>query len=314
MRITLLKHVHFEDSTWIREWCILHKYALEVVHMWENVGLDELEIPDLLILLGGPMSVHDTKDHPWLLWEKAFIRNCIDSSIPILGICLGAQLLAQQLGAEIIAQEAMELGWLPVKRSESVTKRVVWEDLKLPDTLTTFHWHGESFSLPRGAQLLYSSEYCTNQAFLHGTRHIGLQFHPEMSLNDIQSILENGKEDLAKDSFSPQSADNILVQWNDYAAINRHFIENVLSYLAIKAKRKNAYIPIDCHYYDFIEETILSRNVTRITYLSDTGNEVITHKRITDTYTLNKEEFLILDNLEHIRMDRLIAINDHQVP
>ncbi len=138
--------------------------------------------PDLadaagLILMGGPMSVND--DLPWLHDEMLAVRDAVDRGKPVLGICLGAQLIAKALGARVYRNPVKEIGWAPVYWTGQAAADPLFRGFSHPETL--FHWHGETFDLPHGAARLAYSEACGNQAFRIAGNVYGLQFHAEVT-------------------------------------------------------------------------------------------------------------------------------------
>ena len=135
-----------------------------------------------LIIMGGPMSVNDPL--PWLREEERCILRALSVGVPVLGICLGAQLLAKCLGARVYPMRRKEIGWHPVRLTEVGLSDPLLRD-RAPGFLT-FHWHGETFDLPAGARHLAASDLCTNQAFAVGSNIYGLQFHPEVEPPTIE--------------------------------------------------------------------------------------------------------------------------------
>jgi len=147
---------------------------------------------DLLIVMGGPMSVHDESDHPWLPTEKKWIRTALDAGVPMLGICLGAQLIAESLGGRVERHPEPEIGWFPIELTEA------GQDLfgTSGGSGTVLHWHGESYSLPPGAERLASSAACGEQGFRLGQKVVGLQFHLEMRPEDLARLIEHSRHEL----------------------------------------------------------------------------------------------------------------------
>jgi len=151
-----------------------------------------------LIFMGGPMSVNDPL--PWIAAELQLIRQAVEKNIPVLGICLGSQLMAKALGARVSAGPCMELGWLPIYK----TRESLWSD-GLPDSFEVFHWHGETFELPAGAQLLFASDKCAHQGFALGP-HLALQFHVEVTPAMIEEWLQLNPADLQRRCYHEHDA------------------------------------------------------------------------------------------------------------
>jgi GMP synthase-like glutamine amidotransferase len=137
----------------------------------------EVEASSALILMGGPMSANDPE--PWVRNELAAIENALARSRPVLGICLGAQLLAKALGARVYRNHAREIGWFAIEWTPLAAEDPLFHDFRAPETV--FHWHGETFDLPAGSAWLARSELCAHQAFRYGANAYGLQFHLEVT-------------------------------------------------------------------------------------------------------------------------------------
>ena len=140
-----------------------------------------------LVVLGGPMNVDDTRRHPFLTDEVLWIRQSLRARLPILGICLGSQLLAKALGARVYANGVKEIGWYSLQITEQGQQDPLFRGSAPIETV--FQWHGDTFDLPEGSVLLASSEQCKNQAFRHGANAYGLQFHLEMTPEMIDQWL-----------------------------------------------------------------------------------------------------------------------------
>lgn len=186
MHVHVLQHVPFEDIGSMAPWLARRGAVLTYTRFHEpGASLPDLAGIDLLIAMGGPMSVNDEEAHPWLKDEKRFIREAVLRQTPFVGICLGAQLLASAFGAKVYPNGEREIGWFPVcatKPAENV--------FRFPAEATVFHWHGETFDLPEGATRLAESDACRNQAFQLGRRAIGLQFHLETTPASAASIID----------------------------------------------------------------------------------------------------------------------------
>ncbi|MFW6362775.1 MAG: type 1 glutamine amidotransferase [Spirochaeta sp.] len=197
MRIQYIQHVDFETPGAISGWASGPGHQLTGSRLFEpGWSPDSLPHPrdiGLLVVMGGPMSVHDTGLYPWLTAEKVYLQACLQAGIPMLGICLGAQLIAEALGAQVFPASEKEIGWFPVQGlpAESAGR------LQLPAEFVPLHWHGETFSLPPGTRRLASSPVCENQGFSLDDRVIGLQFHLEMQPDLLAGLIANSRHELA---------------------------------------------------------------------------------------------------------------------
>ena len=186
MRIVWLQHESFEGPGYILEWADARGHSAAGVMVYENRPFPQLDSFDLLVVMGGPMGVYDTDVFPWLISEKIFLAQAAAAGKPILGICLGAQLLADVLGAAVKKNPHREIGWYDV--SLGVDAKATPLGSLLPEVFTSFHWHGDTFDIPCGAVHLGSSEACRNQGFIWKDRVVGLQFHNEVSADSIRDL------------------------------------------------------------------------------------------------------------------------------
>jgi len=204
MNATWLQHVPYEGPGSISEWMARRGIPFPAVALWNNEPLPDPASLDLLVVMGGPMNVDETDAHPWLLAERQFIRDAIDAGVRVLGICLGAQLIARALGAEVHPGPRQEVGWFPIRRIAGAT-HPLFDDL--PDELMAYHWHGDTFDLPEGAIHIAGSQRYPNQAFAWGDHVIALQCHLETTPQSARDIVDNTR-------FTPgpdiQSADDML--------------------------------------------------------------------------------------------------------
>lgn len=199
MQVLVFQHEPFEGLGAMAPWLVERGANVRMVLQFEP-HQDPLPDPsslDLVVVLGGPMSVHDTARYPWLASEKRYVRQVLDAGRPLLGICLGAQLIAEQLGAEISKNQQTEIGWWPIHWTDDA--HTIWPEAKSPTRV--YHWHGETFDLPRGAHRLATSAACANQGFLYGDRVIGLQFHLEMTLATVEDLIIHGRGELVTAPF-----------------------------------------------------------------------------------------------------------------
>jgi len=184
MHIHFLQHVPFEGLASIRDWIGRGAHEVSGTHLYAGDGLPRPDRVDLLIVMGGPMGVHDIDAHPWLTAEKAFLRQVIDAGGRVLGICLGAQLIADVLGARVYRNGQKEIGWFPVTRATGAERSPL--GALLPERFDAFHWHGDTFDLPPGATHLAASARYAQQIFLYGDHGWGFQCHPEVRGRDLE--------------------------------------------------------------------------------------------------------------------------------
>lgn len=186
MHAHYLQHADFERLGSIRSWLEGHDYSISATRLHRGESLPELDDIDLLIIMGGVMSVNDEQEHPWLVAEKAFISRAIDQGIAVLGVCLGAQLIASVMGSRVKPNAVREIGWFPVR----AVKHGMADVFSFPEQINVLHWHGETFDLPTGAVHLASSRACDNQAFQWGDRVIGLQCHLESTATQVKAFVD----------------------------------------------------------------------------------------------------------------------------
>lgn len=199
MRIAFLQHVPFEGPAAIRSWAALQGLLVSTIRLFANESPPALDAFDLLVILGGPMSVNDEQQFDWLRPEKEFIRHAIENDKRVVGICLGAQLMASALGASVYSSREREVGWFPVHRTRPAAVHPAF--VSLPATFGAFHWHGETFDLPDGATWLARSEGCMHQAFSVGEHVLGLQFHLESTPESVEALIQHCPGDLAPGRF-----------------------------------------------------------------------------------------------------------------
>ena len=205
LRAVVLQHVPFERPARIAEWLALRGHLVSVRALWRGDEPPRPDECDLLVVMGGPMGVGDTRRYPWLAGESDSIRACVQAGVPTLGVCLGAQLLAHAMGARVYPARQKEIGWWPVDFSaahralrapaagssadERATTRAWRSELeRLPARLTVLHWHGDTFDLPAGAVRVASSPVCENQAFVFHRHVVGIQFHLESTPRDAAAL------------------------------------------------------------------------------------------------------------------------------
>lgn len=143
---------------------------------------------DLLVVMGGPMNVYEDVNHPWLVREKAYLSQILSHNRPVLGVCLGAQLLAERLGAEVTRNEFTEIGWSELRLEPAMRQAGALFD-HMPEVASVFQWHGDTFALPAGCEAIGSTEACRNQGFVKGNA-VALQFHLELDPNSLRGLIK----------------------------------------------------------------------------------------------------------------------------
>lgn len=224
MNVHVLQHVPFEGLGSIETWLSGRHANLGYTRFYELTRLPELDGLDLVIALGGPMSVNDEEQFPWLQAEKQFLRAAIECGTAVVGICLGAQLIASALGARVYPNPVKEIGWL-----EIVATPAVGELFRFPEQATVFHWHGETFDLPAGATRLAQSATCVNQAFQIGRNVLGLQFHLETTPASVTAMLADDCDELVPGPAIQSEAEIRAAGPLYYSRINQ-LMEQVLNY------------------------------------------------------------------------------------
>jgi GMP synthase-like glutamine amidotransferase len=219
MRIHYLQHASFEGMSCLQDWFLRRRHLISGTHLYRGDTLPGLDTFDWLVILGGPMGVHDTDQFPWLVAEKQLIRDAMAAGKIVLGICLGGQLMAHVLGAEVKKNTYKEIGWFPITRRDEVETSA----LKgiFPKQMNMFHWHGDTFAIPAGATPLASSAACANQGYVIGDRIVGLQCHPETTPQFIEYLARAGMDELAESSPYIQTREQLFADDETYRAINR---------------------------------------------------------------------------------------------
>jgi GMP synthase (glutamine-hydrolysing) len=225
MKLHYLQHVPFEGLGIIEEWAKANSIPLSCTRLFANETLPDLGSFDWLVVMGGPMGIYDHGQHPWLVEEKRFIEAAINGGKTILGICLGAQLIADVLGARVYPGSQKEIGSFPIQRAPEAPPLI-------PEKLITFHWHGDTFGLPAGATRLASSEVCTNQGFIYNNRVVALQFHLETTPKSMDALIQNCANELTDAPFI-QSAEKMRDQLPNLGNINAA-MKNLLDQLMLQ--------------------------------------------------------------------------------
>ncbi|MFY1113415.1 MAG: type 1 glutamine amidotransferase [Methanosarcinaceae archaeon] len=211
MKIHCLQHIETETlgniTTWIEE--KNHELTKTLLYEEGHTFPDPGDF-DLLLIMGGTMSVYQEEEHPWLRPEKDFVRKTIEAGKPILGSCFGAQMLAEVLGGKVSRNRFKEIGWHRVrstvneKGNEHFTEDcppISELPADMPPEFTAFMWHGDTFEIPAGAARLFESEACPNQGFIYSGNVLGLQFHPEADEQWIKNLIEDSGHEIVEGKY-----------------------------------------------------------------------------------------------------------------
>jgi len=218
MRIHCLQHVPFEGPFGIADWADARGHSVTVTPLYAGVPPPDPADFDWLVIMGGPMGVVDEPQFPWLVPEKALIRASIAAGKTVVGVCLGAQLIAEVLGARVYRNPEKEIGWLPIELTAAGQASAVCGFL--PPSLTVFHWHGDTFDLPAGAVQLARSAACAQQAFLYGGRVLGLQFHLESTPQSVAGLCAECADELVPGPHVQTAARMLTASPAGYARLN----------------------------------------------------------------------------------------------
>lgn len=224
MRIHYLQHVAFEGLASIENWAIVRGHSLSSTRFFAEEPLPQMQDFDWLIVLGGPMNIYETEKYFWLTEEKRFIEQAIKNGKTVIGICLGAQLIADVLGAKVTRNQYKEIGWFPVELTADFAVCG-----SLPQRFKALHWHGDTFDLPHGAVHLAKSEGCENQAFVYEAKVLSLQFHLEATSASVQQIIENCGDEIVEGKYIQTSGE--ILRENEYFAQANQMMGQILDNL-----------------------------------------------------------------------------------
>lgn len=218
MRIHYLQHVPFEDLASIASWASGFEIPFRSTLLFQKPDFPSLKDFDWLMIMGGPMGVADEDRYPWLVQEKVFIREAIEAGKVVLGICLGAQLIASVLGGKVTSNPEKEIGWFPVRLTEAGKKSFLLKDF--PETFVAFHWHGDTFSIPEGADHLLTSGGCLHQGFSWEDRVFGFQFHLESTEKSIRDLITHCAGEIIPAAYI-QTGEQMKKQMEKVIVMNR---------------------------------------------------------------------------------------------
>jgi GMP synthase-like glutamine amidotransferase len=227
-RIHYFQHVPFEGLGSIEEWAKTNNHSLSSTQLYDNDIMPNISDFDWLIVMGGPMSVHDEEQHPWLIAEKRLIKQAIEEGKTVLGICLGSQLVSAALGAKVYKNKEKEIGWFDIHFSLYAQANSLFSHMG--KNFKTFHWHGDTFDLPENTIHLASSAGCKNQAYIYKERVLALQFHPESTVQSLEQMIENGENELREGKYI--QTERMLLLNKSLVELNKKALFNMLNRLA----------------------------------------------------------------------------------
>jgi len=216
MRVRWLQHADFEDLGCIAPWLAANGHQVSGTRLYAGETPPDSAAFDALIVMGGPMNIYEYDRYPWLRGEKRLIRSAVDAGKRVLGVCLGAQLLADVLGGPVTRNADSEIGWFPMSLTAAGRESALFADL--PQSFTGFHWHGDTYALPPGAECLATSEGCAQQAFVVGRQVLGLQFHLEVTRVNAEEWFRHERPQPARYVQTPE---HILAEQDSFEENNR---------------------------------------------------------------------------------------------
>lgn len=231
MIIHYIQHVPFENLGSIADWANDKEAEITCTCLFNNEPLPELADFDWLIIMGGPMNIYEDDIYPWLKHEKIFIKEAISHGKTVLGVCLGAQLIAAALGAKVYANAEKEIGWFPIRPVANLPDPALQNIFGAE--LEVMHWHGDTFSIPAQAVRLAESAVCRNQAFIYHERTIALQFHLETTASSLKRLINNCSDEIIEAPYI-QKAEEMLAKEKSFNKINQ-VMSNLLDYLQEKS-------------------------------------------------------------------------------
>lgn len=232
MTLLIVKHVDIEGPGIIEARLREKRIPHQILNLESNEGFPKLDDLTHVILLGGPMNVYEEDRYPFLKQEDLFIKEAIQRGKRILGICLGAQLIAKALSARVYKAPAKEIGWYDLSLTEEGVRDPLFSPF--PKTFPVFQWHGDTFDLPNGAKLIATSSPVQNQAFRYGENAYGLQFHLEVTEEMIREWMKKYEEEFKIGKSPLLSKDEILEEtrrkWAEYSNQAIIFISRFLEF------------------------------------------------------------------------------------
>jgi len=216
MKIHYFQHAAAEGPGEIANWAGARGHRIDGTHWYRGDAPPSPAEIDFLVIMGGGMNIYEHRNHPWLVPEKRLIADVISQGKPVLGVCLGSQLIADVMGGKVYQNPEFEIGWFPIRMTGSPHTLFTG----FPPEFIALHWHGDTFDLPPGATLVASSGPCRHQAFVCRERVVGLQFHIEVRPEDVRAFIQGETAPLPEGRYV-QSFDEILAGDSHMPAVHR---------------------------------------------------------------------------------------------
>lgn len=208
MRLHYLQHVPFENPGSILIWAKENGHAITSTQLYKKDVLPKQQDFDWLVVMGGPMNIYEEEKYPWLIDEKSFLKETIAAGKVVIGLCLGAQLIADVIGGKVTQNPLKEIGWFPIKLSEKAKKMSLFNFF--PEEPTVFQWHGDTFStLPEDAEVIATNDVSKHQGFIYRNKVFGFQYHLENTISIIEGLVENCRDEMIQ-SLYVQTPEEIL--------------------------------------------------------------------------------------------------------
>lgn len=217
MKVHWLQHLPFEGLGSMGEYFRQKNIPSTSTHFYLGQSLPSIDSFDWLIIMGGAMSANDDAEYPWLTDEKQFIKKAIDAGKVVIGVCLGAQLIAASLGAKVYRNKQKEIGWFDLTPTKDAKNTILADCFS--QKMEVFHWHGDTFDLPKGAVHLASSQATKNQGYIIDNRVIGFQFHLETTYQYAKALFDNFPDEIVKEKYI-QNAEQALSDLGKFEKIN----------------------------------------------------------------------------------------------
>jgi len=234
MRLLMIQHVACEGPGLLEKELIDRGWEMDIRCM-DSPGVelpDNLDDYQAFIILGGPMGAYEEGRYSYLFKVQELVRDAVIKQIPTIGICLGGQLIARALGADVGPNPTKEIGWSPVRLLPEGKANPLFSDL--PAILSVFQWHGDTFALPEGAVLLAAGEVCENQAFVYAGNIWALQFHLEVTPTMVETwseIYHNELTHFGGPGAAARLARNTEARWEGMRPWREQFLKNLAAIL-----------------------------------------------------------------------------------